>query len=997
MIKMRFRHYLHIMVLWLCISCLLPAHGQSSMIVSADYGYPDLTNYTPNDYKAHAQIWQILQASNGLMYFGNGEGVLAYDGKAWTKYRLPNLSLVRALAEGDDHKIYIGGAGELGYLAPDDLGIITFHSLAQQLPEDKRDFNQVRFVQYAGDKAYFMTRDRLMVYDVASETFDIHLVEERIARMDLVAGVVWLSTFERNILQYDDGELTRVISSDELPDGAFFGLTDWGDGRVIMMLSSGVYSYQAGQVTRLGDDRSTSFEDALIFNIVKLNDASFIASSRRGLLHIGLDGRLINKIGRDEGLPEQNVHHVYQDASGAVWASHNFGVTRLTYHQPFRKFDERNGLFDTVNDVLRWNGALYVSTHTALHKLDLSESNQFQQVGAPYFGESFALEIINDELWVSAAEGIFKLTKGGSITKVSNALAYKFEQSVIDPNTIYVPAVDGLLAIEIAQGGYTERSYRNELPFDVRYFRQDSLGTLWLGIHANKLYTVDMYNEGTVDNPLVTEYSTEAGLPATHIPVHLIDGELVFSSEYGVFDRIGERFERSDRFPRELEVVYYMLQASTGIVYVLNGLPPFMSVMPLIKDADGIYRKQNNPDLEAYSAVGIWAPFEDEDGSLWFGLTGGLTHYFPDNGLKNIPTPTTNISSIKLNTDSTVAMNLGLFQREWQPTFDYENNSIRFEFALNAYDREQENQFRYYLEGLEKDWSGWSTDHVREYVDLGEGDYTFYVEGRDVYGNIGASTSVSFSIMPPWYRTWWFITMVLVFFVAFVGLIVRYFAQRKLIRRVEELELEQQLQRERERISSDLHDHVGAQLTSIISGLSMTEQVGNLPENSQLKELIDSIKVDAQHTMTNLRDSIWSLNEQSLTLTELFDHVENYIDGYLRYHPQLSFSMQDGITQDTKLGPNQALNIIRVVEEAIQNIVKHASASHITVALYVRNGQSEMTIKDDGKGFDPGDVKGEHYGLDNMKRRMNEIHGTMEVKSTPGAGSTLRLKWPNTQ
>lgn len=994
---MNLRFIFHLTVLWFCLTGSGRMYAQSGPIVSSDYGYPELTNYTPNDYKAHAQVWQVIQASNGLMYFGNGEGVLSYDGRAWGKYRLPNLSLVRALAEGDSDKIYVGGAGELGYLAPDEYGVISFHSLTPLLPEDLRDFDQVRFVDYLSDQVFFATRDRLMVYDIPSASFDVLMTDQRIGRMDLLDGQIWVTTFDRDLLRYADGQLVTERSSEQLPDGGLLGMADWGHGTIILFLSTGIYSYTQGELQELSTDEHADFDDLIVFNIVKLNEVSFLASSKKGLLHIGLDGRLINKIGRDEGMSEENIHTVYLDQSGAVWASHNFGVTRLAYHQPFRKFDERNGLLDTVNDVLRWNGALYVSTHTALYKLDIAESNQFQQVGARYFGESFALEIIEDELWVSTSRGIFKIRQNGSIHKVSDVYSYKFEQSVIDPTVVYVPGVDGLVAILAEDGTYTDRSYQHELPYDVRYLRQDSLGTLWLGIHANKLFSVDFYNKGTIDHPVVTEYSTEAGLPATHIPVHIIDDELVFSSEYGVFDKIGDRFERSSRFPMELEVVYYMLQASTGTVYVLNGLPPFMKVMPLVQDADGIYRQQDNPALAAYTEVGIWAPFEDEDGSMWFGLTGGLTHYFPDRELSGIQQPVTNISSIKLNTDSVVAMNFGLFDRQWSPTLAYENNNIRFEYGLTAYDREEDNQYRYQLEGLEARWSGWSSDHIREYVDLSEGDYTFRVEGRDVYGHIGQTSSVSFSIRPPWYRSSWFIVIAVLVFVGLIVVIARYFAQRKLIQRVKELELEQQLQQERERISSDLHDHVGAQLTSIIAGLSMTEQISHLSEKDQLKVLIDSIKADAQHTMTNLRDSIWSLNEQWLTLTELFDHIENYLEGYLRYHHDISFSMKDGIEQDQKLAPKQALNVIRVVEEAVQNIVKHARASQITVALSTGSGSVTLSIKDDGTGFDPEGITGEHYGLDNMKRRMRELRGTFDVRSTPGAGSTIKLTWPNTQ
>lgn len=219
--------------------------------------------------------------------------------------------------------------------------------------------------------------------------------------------------------------------------------------------------------------------------------------------------------------------------------------------------------------------------------------------------------------------------------------------------------------------------------------------------------------------------------------------------------------------------------------------------------------------------------------------------------------------------------------------------------------------------------------------------------------------------------------------------------RKKLNEKVLALESIQQLQFERERISSDLHDHVGAQLTSIISGLQMTETIGNVDQSPQFRQLVDSLKEDAQVTITHLRDTIWTLKEEEITPSEFAEHIQKFAESALRYKEKPVFQIQNAASDNIKLNPSTALNLTRVVEEAIHNAIKHAEAEDLEINITSANDKLLIEIKDNGSGFQKeNDLGKENYGLTNMKRRIAEIDGEINFQETPGNGVKVLISYP---
>lgn len=128
----------------------------------AETGLPFIRNYSPKEYGAHAQNWTITQDARGVMYFGNGTGVLEYDGVSWRLLQLPNKSNIRALARAENgSRIYVGGGVDFGYFEPDSIGQMHYISLQGFVPEAQRSFGEIWTVHATGEGVYYQTRERL--------------------------------------------------------------------------------------------------------------------------------------------------------------------------------------------------------------------------------------------------------------------------------------------------------------------------------------------------------------------------------------------------------------------------------------------------------------------------------------------------------------------------------------------------------------------------------------------------------------------------------------------------------------------------------------------------------------------------------------------------------------------------------------------------------------------------------------------------------------------
>lgn len=241
----------------------------------------------------------------------------------------------------------------------------------------------------------------------------------------------------------------------------------------------------------------------------------------------------------------------------------------------------------------------------------------------------------------------------------------------------------------------------------------------------------------------------------------------------------------------------------------------------------------------------------------------------------------------------------------------------------------------------------------------------------------------------------------LVFFISLVGFLI--YRQQKLKTEQQEKEFElksaiskietqNKLQEQRLTISRDLHDNIGAQLTFIISSVDNIKYAFDIT-NEKLDNKLTNISSFAKETIVELRDTIWAMNTSEISFEDLEIRINNYVEKAKEAKENISFSFAiDEDLQPQKLTSVQGMNIYRTIQEAVNNAIKYAEASVISINAKKEGNQIKITIQDNGIGFDEKTVE-KGNGLKNMQKRIEEIGGEISfLSSNEGTNITILLK-----
>ena len=241
------------------------------------------------------------------------------------------------------------------------------------------------------------------------------------------------------------------------------------------------------------------------------------------------------------------------------------------------------------------------------------------------------------------------------------------------------------------------------------------------------------------------------------------------------------------------------------------------------------------------------------------------------------------------------------------------------------------------------------------------------------------------------------------FFIALLAIIIGFFVYNRQKQKTQQLQKENELkdallvietqnrlQEQRLRISRDLHDNIGSQLTFIISSIDNLKY-GYSIENQKLVEKLNSISSFTRETISELRDTIWALNKDEISFEDLKIRISNFIDKAKIASSGIHFGFDcEGNFENIKLSSLQGINIYRIIQEAINNSLKHANPKEILVKVKQNGSEFLVTINDDGKGFDQND-ENLGNGLNNLSKRAKELKGDVKIKSALGEGTRVVL------
>jgi signal transduction histidine kinase len=318
---------------------------------------------------------------------------------------------------------------------------------------------------------------------------------------------------------------------------------------------------------------------------------------------------------------------------------------------------------------------------------------------------------------------------------------------------------------------------------------------------------------------------------------------------------------------------------------------------------------------------------------------------------------------------------------------------LEFEFTALSFVGTENISFRCRLDGYDDDWVEPKQGRVAWYPRLDKGDYKFRVKACNSEGIWNeTSTPFAFIVTPFFWQTWWFQSAVVAAFTGLVIAVVRYVSFRRL--RAQLLVLEQQaaLYKERARIAKDIHDDLGASLTQISLLGELAHQDRAAPD--KVGEHVNVIANTARRAVKSLDEIVWAVNPRNDTLAHFIDYTGQFALDYLRLAGvRCRLDLPEHVPA-RELSTDVRHNLFLVVKEAINNTVKYAHATELRLRIAVTDENLELSVEDNGCGFEqPSEADGAD-GLRNMRQRMADIGGRCWIQGRPGAGAKIALELP---
>jgi signal transduction histidine kinase len=390
------------------------------------------------------------------------------------------------------------------------------------------------------------------------------------------------------------------------------------------------------------------------------------------------------------------------------------------------------------------------------------------------------------------------------------------------------------------------------------------------------------------------------------------------------------------------------------------------------------------------------AAMRAEDGRLWFPTIHGVVTVKPADLKPNTNRPPVVIESVwvdgtRVNTNLLSPVAGGAITL----TPDNEQLEIRFtslDFSASKGARSGA-QFKYQLEPRDKTWTDVGGERVAHYTHLPPGDYVFHViaGNEDGYWN-DTGAALSITVQPPFWRKPWFMAVSVLGFLGVLAGTIYLISTARLKR---ELRLHQQkelLEKERARIARDLHDQLGANLTQVALLGELAEADKHLPDEVELHA--QQIYTTARDTTRSLDEIVWALNSANDTLESLVNYVGKYAQDYfalagVRYRSELPTHLPP-----TQILPEVRHNVFLAFKEAVNNVVKHASATEARVKLQLAPGRFILSVMDNGRGLGDLSQKQLRNGLKNMRKRLADVRGEFEIMPGESGGTVVRFTVP---
>jgi len=849
-------------------------------------GMPFVTNYAPAVYNASAVNWSVMQDNNGIMYFGQSEGnnpstILQYDGVNWYQIPSPATSLItRCMKKDANGIIYYGGYGDFGYLANDSTGKTIEHSLLQYLPKEKQNFFDIWSIQDAGNDIYFQARERLFRFTKnGSGKWTTRSWEPASHFMYsfFLDGTLYVHEQGIGLLKMMNDSLVLIPGSEFLGKDRMQIMLPYDNSTgnpkryLIGTFTRGMYIFDGKNFKPFVTQADSLNKKTILYKAIAVKGGYALCILGKGVILMDHDGKITGVINKNTGLSSNVISDLLQDKMGNLWFAMDNGVAKAAVNSPFTQYGSQSGLSSTPVTLNRLaGGSLYVGTNNGLFHFNPVTSG-FQLMDQMPLEQVFHLLPDGRNLLVTG-NGVYTIKDGKPLLiHASWNDSLKTDYLFISkkyPNLLFAGTTFGLtLFVRDASNisGWKYIGYFPEITTQIGSIIETDDGHIWAGAQNESVYRItlsfDDHNQPVLSKSIIEKLGKDEGLKNYAGGLFKIDHQVYFNADSATYTYDPQK---KQFFPATFLGLHNFTayQDSNGKIWLVENKINHTTKFVALPQPNGGY-KLDSTSLLPIAGETLRNLFSDSNNIMWFVTDNRLVRYD---------------QNVKADYDQpykTLIRKIAVAQKEVDPNetagtkppeIKFKNNSLRFEYAAPFFEEEDKTQYQTWLEGFEKGWSDWGKNTYKEYTNLSAGNYVFHVRAKNIYNKLSKEAVYSFTILAPWYATWWAYLLYAMLAVLLIYLFLKYRTR--------------QLKEKHKELEKTIHERTG----------ELSARVAELAVINNVQEGLVS-KLDMQSIYDLVGNKIRDAFDAQVVLIGSFDettgieHFNFTIENGKRYYP----------------------------------------------------------------------------------------------------------------
>lgn len=740
------------------------AHSQSnfSEIFNEISTQPEVIHYYRNDFKGDTEFWSSCIGNDGVLYFGNNDGILIYNGEDWQKIKLPNSSSVRSLLTTTDGTIYAGGFNEFGTLSKDSLGNYHYSSLIKKLRLEGQELENLEQAHEIDNNIIFrfykelivMSENRKTIIPSTTDFMHASIVNNTYYVQDMTVGIL---SFAPN-----KNELSLVLENEDLKNVSVKGILPTNNINELLIILENGRIYKGNLKTKkltLWEDIFPDQQKDLVVSTIKKGDNYLIGTLGSRIKMLDANGKLTSHPEAFNEIQNPSVLNFMTTENG-LWVMQYNGLDFINYDTSSFKFFESSKIYD----LKLFNNKLYVATNKGVY-ISTFEAENPKKVSFKLIedlqGQAWTFDEYKGQLLIGHHKGLYHIIDDKA-ERITTSGTWK---TIVIPNKEDELLACGYTGLQlIKKEGDSFKLVNKIIGFEEStrdIIAADQTNTYWI-CHGYKGVFKIKINNAYNHVYSIDHYTDTNGFESPfNINVFRWDGDIVFTSNTGIFE-----YNNSNNTFEPYEELNSIFDASKNTRKILQKRDTTWAVqddeITFFTESDSLHKLNTRPFLKAKGQLnrGMESILPLPENRVLIGTTDGVYLFnLNANKNKNVETNITKVTMFQGQNKTLVPI-----KEESSHKLPNDTDVLRIDFATPNLISGSEIEFQYQLEGLNLGWSEWTETNFKEYSHLQPGDYTFNVRSRDLKGGKGNIASYTFTVTPKWYQTTLFkVSLILIF------------------------------------------------------------------------------------------------------------------------------------------------------------------------------------------------------------------------------------------